>query len=68
MLVADLQCGRHLGPARGEIAIERNSTIIFPAQCMDTARVIAQYVDRETVAHERIRAQSGDHGPVSPAD
>ncbi|HUI49069.1 MAG TPA: slipin family protein [Acidimicrobiia bacterium] len=34
-----------------EIAIERNSTIIFPAQFLDSMRSVAQFVDGERVAH-----------------
>jgi regulator of protease activity HflC (stomatin/prohibitin superfamily) len=37
-----------------EIAIERNSTIIFPAQFLDSARAIAQFVDNETLGHGQI--------------
>ena len=40
----------------GEIAVERNSTIIFPAQFLDSARAIAQFVDHETLGHEQIQA------------
>jgi regulator of protease activity HflC (stomatin/prohibitin superfamily) len=34
-----------------EIAIERNSTIIFPAQFLDSLRSVAQFVDAERVLH-----------------
>ena len=40
----------------GEIAVERNSTIIFPAQFLDSARAIAQFVDNETWGHAQIQA------------
>ena len=31
----------------GEIAIEKNSTIVFPAQFLDSARAVAAFLDRE---------------------
>jgi len=34
-----------------EIAIERNSTIIFPAQFLDSLRSVAQFVDGERALH-----------------
>ena len=34
-----------------EIAIERNSTIIFPAQFLDSMRSVAQFVDGERALH-----------------
>jgi regulator of protease activity HflC (stomatin/prohibitin superfamily) len=34
----------------GEIAIERNSTIVFPAQFMDTVRAMNSFLDREIPA------------------
>ena len=46
----------------GEIAIERNSTIIFPAQFLDSARAIAQFVDNETWGHAQIQARSPAQG------
>jgi regulator of protease activity HflC (stomatin/prohibitin superfamily) len=42
----------------GEIAIEKNSTIIFPAQFMDTVRALAEFVDSEERGHERIKARA----------
>jgi hypothetical protein len=32
----------------GEIAIEKNSTLIFPAQFMDTARAVQQFLQQES--------------------
>ncbi len=37
-----------------EIAIERNSTIIFPAQFLDSMRSLAQFIDGERTAHPRL--------------
>lgn len=38
-----------------EIAIERNSTIIFPAQFLDSMRAVAQFVEGEVVTKPRPR-------------
>jgi hypothetical protein len=46
-----------------EIAIERNSTIIFPAQFLDSARAIAQFVDAETWGHAEIQARDAGEIP-----
>jgi hypothetical protein len=46
-----------------EIAIERNSTIIFPAQFLDSARAIAQFVDNETWGHAQIQARDAGEIP-----
>jgi regulator of protease activity HflC (stomatin/prohibitin superfamily) len=39
----------------GEIAAEKNSTIIFPAQFLDSLRAIAQFVDGERATQSRSR-------------
>jgi len=45
----------------GEIAVERNSTIVFPAQLLDSARAISQFVDNETFGHNQLRANVDSH-------
>lgn len=39
----------------GEIAIERNSTILFPAQLMDSVRAVNTFLDREISAARATR-------------
>ena len=51
----------------GEIAVERNSTIIFPAQFLDSARAIAQFVDNETWGHAQIKARESRDAPSGDA-
>jgi hypothetical protein len=43
----------------GEIAVEHNSTIVFPAQFLDSARAIAQFVDSESFGHRRLTEGTG---------
>ena len=42
----------------GEIAIEKNSTIVFPAQFLDSVREIARFVETERTAEPRPHAGS----------
>jgi CheY-like chemotaxis protein len=50
-----------------EIAVEHNSTIVFPAQFLDSARAIAQFVDSESFGHTQLgqRAARADK-PAGP--
>ncbi|USX54390.1 slipin family protein [Lentzea sp. HUAS12] len=43
----------------GEIAIERNSTILFPAQLMDSVRAVNTFLDREIPAARDSLSQIG---------
>jgi hypothetical protein len=54
----------------GEIAVEHNSTIVFPAQFLDSARAIAQFVDSESFGHRRLTEGTGviDGSAPEPAD
>jgi len=51
----------------GEIAIERNSTIIFPAQFLDSVRALAQFVENESRGHRHLFPDSaGPNASVDP--
>jgi regulator of protease activity HflC (stomatin/prohibitin superfamily) len=49
-----------------EIAVEKNSTIIFPAQFMDSIAALSRFVDQET--HSSVIEPAALVGPRIPAD
>ena len=52
----------------GEIAIEKNSTIIFPAQFLDTVRALSNFVDAEQVHLDQPRASDPPTRPRKEPD
>ena len=52
----------------GEIAIERNSTIVFPAQFLDSVREIARFVGAERAAEPRPHAVAPPEQPSGAGD
>jgi hypothetical protein len=43
----------------GEIAVEKNSTIVFPAQFLDSVRALSQFITRE--AHQTAGERPLEH-------
>ena len=52
----------------GEIAIERNSTIVFPAQFLDSVREIARFVGAERAVEPRTPTVTRPEPPDSDSD
>ncbi|HET9733257.1 MAG TPA: slipin family protein [Acidimicrobiales bacterium] len=52
----------------GEIAVEKNSTIIFPAQFMDSARAVQAFLDAETSNGHVPETAGLRAGPAAGAD
>ncbi|GAB3979341.1 slipin family protein [Actinoallomurus acanthiterrae] len=59
----------------GEIAVEKNSTIVFPAQFLDSTRALSQFISREIARRGSEHPEPGEpfqeletvRGPVTPA-
>jgi regulator of protease activity HflC (stomatin/prohibitin superfamily) len=59
----------------GEIAVEKNSTIVFPAQFLDSTRALSRFISREIARRDSEHPEPGEpfqeletvRGPVTPA-